>query len=568
MAFGSPEQIEGLRAWTDPMLEGLRLERVSWWMHWTELAEFFLPRRYLWLVTPNRAGRGSPINQAILNNTPILSARTCASGILAGTSSPARPWFRLTIPGFDIEENSAIKAWLDEVESRVMRVFAESNYYQAKATQILDMTIFGTAPMIIYEDYDDVIRCYNPCAGEYFVGLSNRLAPNRLYREYTYTVAQTVQEFGLENCSDGLQGLYTSKDSSSQNKEVIICHGIEPNDRDHGDGLVPKEFPFRETYWEKGVSRELVLRVRGFYEQPFSAPRWDVVGNDAYGRSPAMDALGDVKQLNQMIKRQAQGIDKLVNPPLKASVQMKNRPASSLPGALTYVDDMGPGNGMAPVYEVNPRLLELRDTIEGVKQDIRNTFFNDLFQMISQLDTVRTATEIDARREEKLVLLGPVLERLQGEGAGRDIDRTLRIMERARLLPPAPEEIQGAHIEPTYISMLAMAQRAASTAAIERVAQFVGNIVAVDPTAIDNIDVDEMIDAYGDALDVPAKILRPAMQVAQLRAQRAQQQQQAQLGQVGMGAVQAGKVLSETDVGGGVNALQAMLGNQPVAGSA
>jgi hypothetical protein len=33
---------------------------------------------------------------------------------------------------------------------------------------------------------------------------------------------------------------------------------------------------------------------------------------------------------------------------------------------------------------------------------------NDLFRMISELDTVRSATEIDARREEKLVLLGPV----------------------------------------------------------------------------------------------------------------------------------------------------------------
>ncbi len=560
MPYGTPEQRNALRSWTDQMLESMRQERISWWDHWRDLADLYMPRRYHWIVTPNPARRGSPINTSIMNNTPILAARTCASGILSGTASPARPWFRLTIPGMDIEENGPIKAWLNEVETRVMRVFAESNYYQAKATQILDLTVFGTAPMIIYEDYEDVIRCYNPCAGEYFVGLSNRLAPERLYREYTYTVGQCVEEFGMENCSEQVQGMAKSG-GSSQNREVIVCHAIERNDPKQSDGLIPKSFPFREVYWERGSSRENVLRVRGFYEQPFSAPRWDVVSNDAYGRSPAMDALGDVRQLNQMIKRQAQGIDKMVNPPLKASVAMKNRPASSLPGALTFVDDMGPGNGLAPVYEVNPRLNELSAVIEGTKQDIRNTFFNDLFMMISQLDTVRTATEIDARREEKLVLLGPVLERLESEGAGKDIDRTIRIMERARLLPEAPEEIRGAYIEVSYVSMLAVAQRAASTTAIERVAAFAGNLAAVDPTVMDNIDLDEALSDYADLLDAPAKMIRAAAQVAQMRQQRAQAQQQQSLLETTSAAVQGAKGLSETDVGGGVNALQAMLGN-------
>lgn len=560
MPYGSPEQRNAIRAWTDPMLEGMRQERISWWDHWRDLADYYLPRRYHWIVTPNPARRGSPINGAIMNNTPVIAARTCAAGILSGTASPARPWFRLTIPGYDIEENGPVKAWLNEVESRVMRVFAESNYYQAKATQILDLTIFGTAPMIIYEDFEDVIRCYNPCAGEYFVGLSNRLSPERLYREYTYTVAQCVEEFGLENCSEQIQGLAASG-SVSQNREVIVCHAIERNDPKHGGAIVPKEFTFREVYWERGSSRYDVLRVRGFYEQPFSAPRWDVVSNDAYGRSPAMDALGDVKQLNQMIKRQAQGIDKMVNPPLKASVSMKNRPASSLPGALTYVDRMGPSEGIAPVYEVNPRLGELSQVIEGTKQDIRNTFFNDLFMMISQLDTVRTATEIDARREEKLVLLGPVLERLESEGAGRDIDRTIRIMTRAGLLPEAPEEIRGAYIEVSYVSMLAVAQRAASTTAIERVAAFAGNLAAVDPTVMDNVDLDEAVSEYADLLDAPAKMIRAAQSVAMMRQERAQAQQRQAMLETTSAAVGGAKVLSETEVGGGVNALQAMLGN-------
>lgn len=56
---------------------------------------------------------------------------------------------------------------LAEVEKHAQRVLARSNYYSAKATQFSDAVIFGTAPMLIYEDAADVIRCVNLCMGEY-----------------------------------------------------------------------------------------------------------------------------------------------------------------------------------------------------------------------------------------------------------------------------------------------------------------------------------------------------------------------------------------------------------------
>src|ERR1043166_2230948 len=52
---------------------GLRSNRYSWWTHWRELADFFLPRRYKWLVTPNQMGRGSPINQHTLDSTGVIA---------------------------------------------------------------------------------------------------------------------------------------------------------------------------------------------------------------------------------------------------------------------------------------------------------------------------------------------------------------------------------------------------------------------------------------------------------------------------------------------------------------
>ena len=542
-------------------LEALRTYRWSWWAHWGELAEYILPRRYMWVVTPNKADRGSPVNRMILDSTGTLSARNLASGMMADITSPTRPWFKLRITGADTDVSQEVSEWLAECENRVYRVLSESNYYTAKAQQYFDLVVFGTAPMIIYEDYEDVIRCYNPCAGEYFLAVSDRMAVDTMYREFVLTIAQVVEWFGIENCSDDTAEAWKRGGGEAQ-REIVIAHAIEPN-VGRVSGGPAKSFEFREIYRERdrGEAQD-ALSVRGFHELPFGAGRWDLVSNDAYGRSPAMDALPDIKQLQQETKRKAQAIDKMVNPPMVADVQMKNQPASALPGGITYVAGASnSAHGFRPAYQIQPQIQELMLDIAEVQKRIRDTFFNDLFLMISQLEgTHRTATEIDARREEKLVMLGPVLERIQNECLDPDINRIFNIMERAGLIPEPPAEIQGAPINVQYVSILASAQRAASTAAIERIFSIVGSVAALDPAIMDTVDDVEAINEYASLLNVPPKIMRDPKMVAEIRAQRAQEKAGQEALQTSTAVAQGAKTLSETQLGAGVNALQLLQG--------
>ena len=327
---------------------------------------------------------------------------------------------------------------------------------------------------------------------------------------------------------------------------------------EHG---LPRMFKFREIYWISGRNSSPPLKIAGFEDKPFSALRWDVFGNDAYGRSPGMDALGDVKQLQFEETRKAQAIDKMVRPPMIADASMKNEPASLLPGAITYVPQLSQGVGFRPVFQVMPPLAELLKDMQAVEFRIKDTFFNGLFQMISQLDTVRTATEIDARQQEKLILLGPVLERNDTEGLGPDIKRIFGICARAGIFPPMPEGMQGAAIKIEYVSMLSDIQRGSRTASIERTMQVAGNLVGVIPNIMDNIDGDVAIREYGNLLRVDPRMMRSADGVAEIRNARSQEQQQATALQTGAVAAEGAKTLSQTDVGGGSNALAALLGN-------
>jgi regulator of protease activity HflC (stomatin/prohibitin superfamily) len=111
--------------------------------------------------------------------------------------------------------------------------------------------------------------------------------------------------------------------------------------------------------------------------------------------------------------------------------------------------------------------------------------------------------------------------------------------------------------------MLSIAQQAAKTAGIDRILQIAGNLAGIDPAIMDKIDVDYAIDRYSYLMNNDPKLIRSDKAVAQIRAQRQQEQQQAQqaqqMEQAG-GAAQAAKTLSETQVGGGQNALNLAMG--------
>lgn len=561
------------RRFVDSRLIGMRTNRWSWWTHWRELADYFLPRRYRWLITPNQQFRGSPINQHILDSTGVLAARNLAAGLTSGKSSPLRPWFNLRLGYFDSTGTNPISLWLADCE-RIMRlIFHESNFYNCIAQFYYDLVIYGTASLLIYEDYENVINCYNPCAGEYYVDINGEYRPVVFYREFTMTIGAVVDRFGIENCSRPVRAAFERTNGSGITREIIVAHAIEPNN-DGRDFGVPSSFRFRECYWEYGSGTQTpqggapvppyFLEVKGYHEQPHCTVRWDLVSNDPYGRSVAMDALGDQKQLQLETRRKAQAIDKQVNPPLVADVQLKNQPASLLPGGMTYVQGYTQSGkpGISSIYDSKFDTAAIVADLEEVRGRLRYTFYNHLFQPISQFETRSnvTAVEIDARRAESLIMLGPVFQRIDNEGLKVIIERVWAMASRAGIFPPPPPEIAGQEMTIEFTSLLAVAQDAVGAAAIERVLGLVGNLVAVDPNVMDNVDIDYTVDKYSKLLNNDPKMMRSPDAKAAIREQRAQANQQAMQAEMADKYAKAGKNLAGADMGGGTNLLQAITG--------
>src|SRR5690606_36540354 len=117
---------------------------------------------------------------------------------------------------------------------------------------------------------------------------------------------------------------------------------------------------------------------------------------------------------------------------------------------------------------------------------IQRAFYEDLFLMIAQSDARRgsqpvTAREIDERHEEKLLALGPVLERTNDELLDPLIDRAYGLMEAAGLIPEPPEELDGVTLKVEYISIMAAAQKLVGVVGQDRFIQTVAPMLQVFP---------------------------------------------------------------------------------------
>jgi hypothetical protein len=198
---------------------------------------------------------------------------------------------------------------------------------------------------------------------------------------------------------------------------------------------------------------------------------------------------------------------------------MKNRDVESLPGGISYYD--GQTAGIKTAFEVNLNLQHLVMDIQDVRERVRGGFYADLFLMLANAtDTRMTATEVAERHEEKLLMLGPVLERLHNELLDPMIDMTFTRMLEAGLVPTPPQELQGMELNVEFVSMLAQAQRAIGTNSVDRYVANLGQVAQFKPDVLDKFDSDAWADAYSDMLGVDPKLIVPSDKVALLREAR------------------------------------------------
>lgn len=542
----------------ESLYSNLVQERQSFIQHWRELSDYIQPRRARFLVSDNN--KGDRRNQKIIDSTATLSARHLRSGMMSGVTSPARKWFKLTTQNQDLSDLYTVKAWLSKVEDIINSIFIRSNLYKELPSLYGDLGTFGTAAIVVEEDFETVMRFSCQPIGSYLIANDAKLRVSVFFREFQMTVRQIVERFctddqgeiDFSNVSTTVKNAY---DECHYDLKITVRHCIMPNEDYNPKNPLSQYKKFSSVYYEVGNSSntnsdDILLSKKGYDLFPALVPRWEVTGEDVYGTScPAMDAIGDIKALQAMQRRKSQAIDKMVNPALTGPTSLKNQKVSILPGDVTYVDVSSGQQGLRPTHEVNLRIQELAMDINEHQKRIQRAFYEDLFLMLANDSRSGiTAREIEERHEEKMLALGPVLEQLNQDLLDPLIDLAFEFGMRQGVFPEPPEEIHGAALKIDYVSIMAQAQKTMGISGVERFVGFAGQMAGVDPTILDNVNNDKILADYSMMLGVNNEYLKPPEEVQAIRQSRAQAQAQAQKAEMMQSMAGSAKQLSETNM--------------------
>ena len=468
-----------------------------------------------------------------------------------------------------------MKEYLARLETEVRLIFAKSGVYNTLHTSWGDLGAYGTEAAIYEEDDLLGFRPIQLVPGSYWLGATDHRRVDTLYREFMMTVNQMVGKFVFSgnrflnrpDWSKVPKQVKADFDKGDIGKLHKVCHLITPrlgSEREYGrmDG---KNKPIASMYWAEEDDRTIMMGDRGYDRNPINASRWEVQGYEVYGRSPGMDALPDIREIMSKRRDFSEMLRRVNRPPMNAHTDMRNSAFSMMPGAINFMAD--PSKGLQPAFQITPQFGELRQDIEQSKDDVWSGLYADLFMMISSLDRRQiTATEIDERREEKLISLGPVLERSQFEKLEPLVDMGVERAIAMGRVPPAPEELQGQELETEFIGPLMQAQRAVATGGIERLWSFAGNLAAIKPEIMDKLNADKTIDNYGDMLGVEPELIVADEEANEARQQRYQMEEQMraaemapQMAGAAKQGVEAARLLSEADGGRGPAPLDALM---------
>jgi len=505
--------------------EAVKGDRGNWEEHWQEVAELCLDRYKDTIQTsPANITKGEKRRQKMFDSTASLALERFAAVMDSMLTPRQNKWHRLSTSEPILQRNRNVQLYLDEVTRLLFkyRYAPKANFASQNFEDYISLGAFGSGVMYVDSLVGGGLRYKSIPLSDCYFKENHQGIIDTMYRLFTRTARQAVQQFGEENLPEAIREVAKNDTHVNSKKEYEFVHCVKPN-----DDVDPNRLDFRgmefSSYYVILEGKDIVERG-GYHRFPYPVSRYVTGPGETYGRSPAMTALPAMKTLNAEKKTVLKQGHRVTDPVLLAHDDgvlgtFSMRPGKINTGAMTsdgkrLVDVLPTGNIAAGIEMMN------------MEQNVINdAFLVTLFQILVETPTM-TATEVLERTREKGMLLAPTMGRQQSEKLGPMIEREIDVLARQGLLPPMPPIMMEAQdqFEIEYESPMSRAQRAEEATGLFRYMEFADRVVQAtgDTTPYDHIDFDEASPQMMDITAVPAKWRKSMEQIEAERKARAE----------------------------------------------
>lgn len=504
---------------------------------------------------PRSPGRG----KSLYDNTGMLVCDRLAAGMDSLVTPMNDKWHGLGVtdplaPKLSQED----REYLDRARDYqfAVRYNPMSGFVSAHQKMLRSVVAFGTAVGFAEENYgknnasarDVPVRYrYMPLA-ECLLAADECGFVDTNFRNTMPTVRQLAQKHGSKKLSAKLQRLLEKPETMDQTVEVL--HAICPRqEKGSMSADTVKGSAWASYYIE--VDTRHVIDDSGFFEFPYWVYHWLQQDNGAYGESPIMLVLSEIKGLQHMGKNELRAFQQWTDPPLAvANEGVINRPNLNARAVNMGGIDRASGHLMIRpiITATQPQFVE---EIMNVRRGmVREGGYLNLFQVLVK-NPQMTATEAMIRNNEKGELLGPAGAKIQA-GLAKMSEREWGIYTRKGIFEqdsaffPPPEALQNRDIGMKFTSPLDRLRRMNEVIGIQRTLELLLPLAKAKPKVLDRLDEDRIAEITAEVTGAPIDILHSEEDMEEIAAEAARKKQMMEAATLAQPAADAAKNLAVT----------------------
>ncbi len=489
----------------------------------------------------------------LLNSVAVEANEVLAAGCMSWIMPSDTPWF-MWKPSHGQEGNDAVEEWLQHCTFTALEAMSASNFYSRAHEVLQDRSTFGTACLWAEAGKRNALNFKAWDVGTFVIAENDEGEVDTVFREIEYTARQASEMF------DVLPPTLTAHLAREPNTKHRFLRAIFPRDRkDQGQDGGPKAMPFASVVIH--LESRMVVSEGGFQEMPAFVTRylkWSE--SSAYGVSPAMRALAEIRGVNYLEMLMSTLAEVTVNPRIILPQGLQGVPDLRA-GGITIGGlsrDSFPQEWMTGGnFDIGLKLIERKE------KAINDAFHRDLFEMFAQRNGQMNIPHVQALEAEKLARFSPAFSLLTTEFINPVLERVFMILFRTGRLPAPPKEalVPNALGQPMLLyprvaqtSRMALAMNSLKQSAFSTMMTLFQPLQAAGMPVLDNLDTDRAYRDIARGIGLPPDYLVDADTVKQLRQSRAQAQQAQQQQEMMQQAVKNPEVVKQVAAAAGAGA--------------
>lgn len=454
------------------------------------------------------------------DDTAVRAAYRMTSGIFTYLMPAGSRWHSFVAQDYDLNQEPEYKKWLSIASAQTHAEIWRSNFQREMFLTIRSMIVFGTGVISVEKIGEDIIFKSHHI-GFMFFDDNSRGEIDTVYRQMFYTVRQAAQEFGKDKLSKSAKKAFVAGKLNDIHEYVHVC---EPNENFDGKMGSHKVASFYICIPDK----EIVKKDPGFDHLPYLVARFARTPGGIMGYGPAMEYIEDIRMLNRMARSYIESTEIANNPPMMVEDDgVIGQPVTG-PHGMIYIRA---GAQYPQPYTSGINVQLNAEVIFQMREIVRMAFFNDLFEPMGEHRNM-TATEVDARREELIVIVTPAVVSLAKEIFSpliiRVLDLLMKTTNKSRRIPQPPASFD---YDIVYQGRLALAMSNVQANAQEATLAKWIPYQEITPV-LENVDIDKAFRTAWISSGAPAENLTDYDMMIEERQKRKQLEEAAAQAQV------------------------------------